>query len=166
MKNPSTHSLTDCVQFQSVNLSPLTTFSTPTVSGSLQLHHLVNNLLTDLLPQAVRKRTLILNEIPGGFELRADENMVAYVLWNLMSNVVNTSANECIHVEAIKAGNCTMISLRHVSNYFYRSFSGDLRQVQDIAVKLGGCISIECNGENETTVTFVIGDKIGSANAA
>ena len=126
-------------------------------NGNLQLHQMVNNLLHDLLPLAVSKRTLILNEIPGSFQLAADENMVAYVLWNLMNRVVTTTANECIYIDAEEAGNCSMIRLKNVSNYFYRSFSGDLRQVQDIARQLGGSLHIENAGDRETTVCFVLG---------
>lgn len=163
MKNLVTPSSTNTFHFQAMHVTNPSAFSESTVSRSLQLQKLVNHLLKDLLPAAVRKRSLILNEIPGEFTVSADENMVSYVLWNLMNNVVHTSANECIHVNAERNGNCTVISLKHVSNYFYRSFSGDLRQVQDMAAKLGGCINIECSGENESTVTFLIND---AANAA
>jgi signal transduction histidine kinase len=163
MKNLVPPCTTHPILFQAMHVANASAFSQATVSRGLPLQKLVNHLLKDLLPAAVRKRSLILNEIPGEFTVAADENMVSFVLWNLMNNVVHTSANECIHVNAERAGNCTLISLKHVSNYFYRSFSGDLRQVQDMAEKLGGCINIECSGENESTVTFLIND---AANAA
>jgi signal transduction histidine kinase len=110
---------------------------------TISLHRFVDELMTGLLPRAVSRKTLIINQIDRSLEVGSDENLLAFILWNLLDKAVESTQNECIHVESICKGENTMIRVRNAGVYFYRSCANCFRQVQDAAEKLGGSISID-----------------------
>jgi K+-sensing histidine kinase KdpD len=121
------------------------------------LHRFVDELMAGLLPRAVSRKTIIINQIDRELELGADENLLAFVLWNLLDRAVSSTQNECIHIEsACNAGN-TVIRVRDAGVYFYRTLSNNFRQVQHAAEKLGGTISVDYTEENCcTTVALTL----------
>ena len=126
------------------------------MSNKIPLHRFVDELLTGLIPLAVSRRSLIINQIDRNIELGSDENMLAYVLWNLLNRVVNSTQNECIQIESVCDGDHTMIRVRNAGVYFYRTVCHGFRQVQHAAEKIGGSISIDYTGQTTTTVALTI----------
>jgi len=110
---------------------------------TISLHRFVDELMTGLLPRAVSRKTLIINQIDRNLEVGSDENLLAFILWNLLDKAVESTQNECIHVESVCTGGQTMIRVRNAGVYFYRSCANCFRQVQDAAEKLGGTIIID-----------------------
>src|SRR5580692_401373 len=109
----------------------------------LLLPRFVDELIAGLLPRAVSRKTIIINQIDRELELGTDENLLAFVLWNLLDRAVNCTQNECIHVESIKNDDSTVIRVRNAGVYFYRTLSHNFRQVQHAAEKLGGTITVD-----------------------
>jgi len=107
------------------------------------LHRFVDELIAGLLPRAVSRKTIIINQIDRDLELGADENLLAFVLWNLLDRAVNSTQNECIHIESARNEGNTVIRFRNAGVYFYRTLSNNFRQVQHAAEKLGGTISVD-----------------------
>jgi hypothetical protein len=107
------------------------------------LHRFVDELMAGLLPRAVSRKTIIINQIDRDLELGTDENLLAFVLWNLLDRAVNSTQNECIHIESASNGDSTMIRVRNAGVYFYRTLSNNFRQVQHAAEKLGGTITVD-----------------------
>ena len=107
------------------------------------LHRFVDELIAGLLPRAVSRKTIIINQIDRHLELGADENLLAFVIWNLLDRAVNSTQNECIHIESARNEGNTVISVRNAGVYFYRTLSNNFRQVQHAAEKLGGTISVD-----------------------
>src|ERR1700753_3387528 len=116
------------------------------------LHRFVDELMAGLVPRAVSRKTIIINQIDRNLELPADENLLAFVLWNLLDRAVTCTQNECIHVESVKNGGSTMIRVRNAGVYFYRTLSNNFRQVQHAAEKLGGTITVDYTQENCCTI--------------
>jgi hypothetical protein len=114
--------------------------------AKISLHGLVSELVQSLLPATIRRHNLVLNEIPRDLRIGADENMLAYVLWSLINGAIHSTQNECIHIEAVTVGARLVIRIKDVGAYFHHTISREYRQVQHVAEKLGGCISIE-NGK-------------------
>jgi K+-sensing histidine kinase KdpD len=115
------------------------------------LHRFVDELMAGLLPRAVSRKTIIINQIDRDLELPTDENLLAFVLWNLLDRAVTCTQNDCIHVESVQTAESTMIRVRNAGVYFYRTLSNNFRQVQHAAEKLGGTISVD----SEDTCTIV-----------
>jgi hypothetical protein len=121
------------------------------------LHRFVDELMAGLLPRAVSRKTIIVNQIDRDLELGADENLLAFVLWNLLDRAVNSTRDECIHIESAKNGDSTMIRFRNAGVYFYRTLSNNFRQVQHAAEELGGTISVDYTQETGcTTVALTL----------
>ena len=121
---------------------------------SVHLHGLVDQLIKGLLPEAVSSSSLIINDIGHEFSVQTDENMLAYVLWNLLNRVVQSTSHECIRVEAFLDGSCTVIRVNDAGTYLYRSLNNGFRQVQQAAEKLGGTISIDNNQVKGVSIAF------------
>ncbi|HLZ88950.1 MAG TPA: hypothetical protein VKQ52_16960 [Puia sp.] len=122
---------------------------------TISLHRFVDELTAGLLPRAVSRKTLIINQIDKDLQVGSDENLLAFILWNLLDKAVESTQNECIHVESVCKGDSTMIRVRNAGVYFYRSCANCFRQVQDAAEKLGGSISID-SWEMGTTVALTL----------
>ena len=122
---------------------------------TISLHRFVDELTAGLLPRAVSRKTIIINQIDRDLEVGSDENLLAFVLWNLLDKAVESTQNECIHVESVCKGESTMIRVRNAGVYFYRSCANCFRQVQDAAEKLGGTISID-SWDMSTTVALTL----------
>jgi hypothetical protein len=121
------------------------------------LHRFVDELMAGLLPRAVSRKTIIINQIDRNLELDTDENLLAFVLWNLFDRAVNSTQNECIHIESAQNSNSTMIRVRNAGVYFYRTLSNNFRQVQHAAEKLGGTISVDYTEDSGcTTVALTL----------
>lgn len=124
--------------------------------NEISLHHFVDELTLGLLPLAVSRKTIIINQIDRNLRVGSDENMLAYVLWNLLDRAVSSTQNECIHIESVSEGDTTLIRVRNAGLYFYRTISHGFRQVQYAAEKLGGSISIDYNADTTTTIALTL----------
>jgi len=122
---------------------------------TIPLHRFVDELTAGLLPRAVSRKSIIINQIDRNLQVGSDENLLAFVLWNLLDKVVDSTQNECIHVESVCLGDSTMIRVRNAGVYFYRSCANCFRQMQDAAEKLGGSISID-SWDMGTTVALTL----------
>ncbi len=131
--------------------------------GKIRLHNFVNALTDGLLPLAVDRRSLIVNEIDRRLELGIDEHMLAYVLWNLLNRVVHSTREECITIESVVEGDRMMIRVRNAGAYFYRTVSQGFRQVQHAAEQLGGSISIDQTTSYGTTVALTLHRNLNAA---
>ena len=132
------------------------------VPTTIPLHRFVDELMAGLLPRAVSRKTVIINQIDPHLEVGSDENLLAFVLWNLLDKAVDSTRNECIHIESSSTGERTMIRVRNAGVYFYRSCANCFRQVQDAAEKLGGSISID-SWDMETTVALTLHNVLRAA---
>jgi len=122
----------------------------------IPLHRFVDELTMGLLPLAVSRKSIIVNQIDRELEVGSDENMLAYVLWNLLDRAVSSTQNECIHIESVHSEENTTILVRNAGTYFYRTLTHGFRQVQYAAEKLGGIISIDHTGNSSTTVALTL----------
>ena len=124
--------------------------------NQISMHHFVDELTLGLLPSAVGRKSLIINQIDRDLQIGSDENMLAYVLWNLLDRVISSTQNECIHIESVTEGDMTLIRVRNAGTYFYRTVCHGFREVQYAAEKLGGTISIDYTSNTSTTIALTL----------
>ena len=115
--------------------------------GEVSIHKHVSGLLESLMPLTVRRRNLVLNEIPGDLRVLADESTLAYVLWTLINSAIQSTHDECIRIDAIRMEDRVLIQIRGAGACLYHTIAREYRQVQHAAERLGGSISIE-NGKD------------------
>ena|ERR1700761_5378553 len=122
----------------------------------VSLHQLVEDLLIGLDPLARKNNNVIINGIPRGLCFVAEENVLAYVLWNLLITVVTEKKNECIHIHTLVDDQRTMICVNDAGTYVYRSLAPEFRKLQDAASQVGGSINLYCDEKHGDNLTFSI----------
>lgn len=113
----------------------------------VSLHHLVDQLLIGLQPLALKRSNVVVNGIPEGICFIAEENLLAYVLWHLVSAVIEARQNECIYVQTLVDDERTYICVKDAGTYLYRSLAPEFRKLQYAAEQIGGSIDL-CNDHN------------------
>jgi len=134
-----------------------------TTCAKISLHKLVSELVEGLLPLTTKRHNLVLNEIPRDLYVEADENMLAYIFWSLINAAIQSTQNECIHIEALPVGDRMVIRIKDVGTYFHHTISREYRQIQYVAEKLGGNISIENGKDYGTNAAFCMSNSLLAA---
>lgn len=138
------------------NTSTLQTYQPAVNRIKVSLHQIVEDLLIGLDPLARKNNNVVINGIPRGLCFVAEENLLAYVLWNLLSTVVAEKRNECIHVYTLVDDQRTMICVNDAGTYLYRSLASEYRKLQDAATQVGGSINVYNDEKNGHNLTFSI----------
>jgi len=128
-----------------------------------QLKTLIDQILYSLLSGSVRRRNLVINDVPLGLPMATDENFMARILGNLLSDIVSHTENDCIRISASKNGMLAVISMKNKTITYDKSFVLCMQTLQLIAQEMGGIIKIDKN-EDQGTIMAVSFD--GNTKAA
>jgi hypothetical protein len=120
----------------------------------MPLHKLVDELLTSLLPRASALKSSIVNDINQELQVNTDQNLLASVLGSLLYNTVSHSWSNRIRVSANVYDLVTHVRVRNNIRENEKQLLDNLCQIQPLAEKLGGSISITDNMLNGTTIGF------------
>ena len=120
------------------------------------LHQLIDQLVYSLLPQTTQQKSLIVNDVQQGLLVNTDKNILTTVLSNLLDTTIMHTQNNCIRISAKFFGNITLIHVKDNDNLHDRAIIDSMYQVESMAEKLGGCITISNNRVNGTTVAFSV----------
>ena len=128
---------------------------TPALSSpSSNLKELISRLVNSALPTAVRRKSFIVNDIPCELYVAGNENILAAVLSNLLNTVVSHTENSCVRVSAKVYGGITLVYMKD-SGYFNKSIvTCQLQELQLLAKKLGGCISVITRRTEAPSIAF------------
>jgi len=85
------------------------------------VHQVVSQLVTSLQPLAVRRNNVLLNDIPKDLSVSIDQNMLAYVLTQLVNSAIESTENRCIHIEAVPSGDHMMIRVKDLDTHIYHT---------------------------------------------
>ncbi|MEI9806449.1 MAG: hypothetical protein WDO16_00485 [Bacteroidota bacterium] len=125
---------------------------TESTQNLLPLHLMVNRISTSSLPAAIRKHSFIVNDIPADIQVHTDENMLATVFGSLLNTVINHTENCCIRISAKLFGKVVLINLKESHRVSSHAFTGSIRQIQQLAERIGGTVSISSDRTNATTL--------------
>ena len=114
------------------------TLATPGVS----LHKLVDQLMLSFIPLAVNKKSFIVNDVNESFELHADEQVLAFIIGNLLSNAISSSDHVCIRLEAVKEPKGIQIRVKNNGANFYSTVAHGFSEVLAAARSMGASINI------------------------
>ena len=124
-----------------------------TAPHAKSLDELVSLLASSALPAAVRKKSFIVNDVPEKLNIATDENMLASVLSSLLNTVVSHADNSCIRIGADIEGNNVLVNVKESSNK-YHSVDADLQQLQNLAQKMNGYVTVSDRLEKNVTIAF------------
>ena len=121
---------------------------------STSLYELVQKLQISLLPQATGKKSFIVNDVDKCVTVVAEENSLAYIIGNLLSNAIYRTSNCCIRVETEFIAGQHQIRIRNNGAFACSSYMHSLVHFVDVARKSGGNIGLETEENNGITVVF------------
>jgi signal transduction histidine kinase len=93
----------------------------PVNQSDVSLYHLVSKLITSLQPLAVRRNNILLNDIPKDLSVSADQDKIAYFLSELMNTAVNSTEDQCIHIEAVFDNEHKMLRVKDLYTHVYQT---------------------------------------------
>jgi|SRR5688500_12614950 len=128
-----------------------------------QLKPLVDQILYSLLAGSVKRRNLVINDVPVGLPMATDENFMALILGNLLSDVICHTENDCIRISASKNGLLAVISLKNNTISYDKSFVLSMQTLQLTAQKMGGVIKIDKNEGHGTILAISFDGNIKAA---
>jgi signal transduction histidine kinase len=105
-------------------------------------------------PLAVAKKSFIINDIDHAFELHADEQVLAFIVGNLLNNAISSSNAVCIRIEAVKQANGVQIRVKNNGANFYSTVAHGFSEVLAAARKMGGTINIYNQKHEGTVITL------------
>ncbi len=126
----------------------------PGLPVSRTLNQLVSRLATGILPEAVRRKSFIINDIPHEFNISIDEKMLSSVLNGLLYTAVTYSENSCIRISARVYGNIILVYVKDTRRFTHHTMSDRLLQLQPLAQKMGGNVSITTHGREVSAIAF------------
>jgi signal transduction histidine kinase len=92
--------------------SPFLSFEPTSRHIKVSLYQLINDLLTNLQPLARNHNNVLHNGVPQGLCFVAEENLLAFNLWNLLGNALRGRQNANIHVLALVDDHKTTITVK------------------------------------------------------
>jgi hypothetical protein len=118
------------------------------------LHLMVNRISAGSLSSAAKKNSFILNDVPADMQATTDEDMLATVFGSLLNTVISHTENCCIRISAKSYGRIVLLHLKEPYRLTSPAFGGNLKQIQQLAEKIGGTVSISNNRSEATTIVF------------
>jgi hypothetical protein len=120
----------------------------------IALYLMVNRISQGSLPVATQRHSFIVNDVPADLVVNTDEHMLAAVFGSLLNTVISHTENSCIRVSAKLYGKVVIVNLKETHQLTTFSLVLNLRQVQQLAEKIGGSISISGDHTRPTTIVF------------
>jgi hypothetical protein len=133
----------------------------PEIDGSTQqklpgvcLQQLVNQLLRHSMAVAFKNKSLVTNEIPREVEFPKDKIIVAPVLRNLLSAIINNSRDGEIYISADCFRDIITLQVQERNNYNGYALEYSIKALETEAAKVGGSITIDGAHKKIITVFF------------
>lgn len=138
----------------SLTLPETPTIAETSTSTSVSLYKLVDQLMNSFIPLAVNQHSFIINDVAKTFEVDADEQVLAFVVGNLLNNAISCSHAVCIRIEAEKRSDGIHIRVKNNGSTYYSTIAHGFSQVVAAARSLGGHINIYNQRHEGTVITL------------
>lgn len=124
------------------------------ILNHVRLHLLVNQLSISTMPEAIRKKSHVINEIPGELMIHTDASRLAAVLGQLLITMISHSHDSSIRISAKKYGKVILLHLKENSRLNSPAFATSLVEIQHLADRIGGNVSVTSYRNEVTTVAL------------
>lgn len=118
------------------------------------LKQLTGRLAGTYLPVAVRNQSFFMNDIPADLPVEHNKEWVASIINGMLDAVVQHAKDTCIRLTARKYGHVIVMEIRESGCISTYAMACNLQDVQTLAQKIGGCLTISINKEKTTTIAF------------
>jgi len=130
------------------------TFSPQVNQDFITLSELASNLTTGFLPLARTNKSVIVNDIPEDLFIDTDIELVASIFAGLLAAVVKNAKESYIRLSAKVYGNVVLLHIKDLNNFNYSPVENKVQQLQPLAEKIGGSVSVTSQRNNVATFAF------------
>lgn len=124
--------------------------------STIALHLMINQLSVSSMPVAIRRRNVIVNDVPSDLVIKSDEQKLAAVLGNLLNTVIGHANDSYIRITAKLYGGVTLLHIKENSRLNSPAFANSLVEIQELAEKIGGSVSVTSYRNDITTIALSI----------
>jgi len=118
------------------------------------LYNIVTLIAGSMEHTANDNKSFIINDVPEDIVIDTDEQLLASVLSNLMSEVIMHTRDGCIRITAKLFRNVVLLHVKNDGSLNYDSVSQKMTKMQAQAEKLGGFVGFTSYRNKLTTIAF------------
>jgi hypothetical protein len=118
------------------------------------LNELIDRLASVFLPAAKRNQSYFVNDVPSTLAIDANPQYIAPVVSRMISTVVSHVKNSCIRFSAKKHGHVVILEIQESGSVNGFALASELQQVNRLAEKIGGYLSISLPKAETTSIAF------------
>jgi glucose-6-phosphate-specific signal transduction histidine kinase len=118
------------------------------------LNQLTSRLANKFLPLAVNNNSFFVNDIIDDIPVEHNREWVSSVISGLLAAVVSHAKDACIRLSARKYGHVIVFEVQESGCISSYAMACGLQDVQSLAAKIGGTLSISIQKPSNTTVAF------------
>jgi len=126
------------------------------------LHRIVRELIEDATPVAMNNRNSVINEIPTGLKIEANQGMVAAILSKLVNTVVRHTKNSGILISAKVYGFVVLVQVK-TNGLISPHLIDEMGPTALKAERNGGVIELMHHHENQASVAYCFLNVAGQA---
>ena len=122
------------------------------------LNQLIDRLTNVFLTTAVQNQSFFLNDVPNDLAIVSNTQYISSVVSRMISTVVNHVRDTCIRFTAKRHGNIVVLELQESGSVNGFAMASELQQVNSLAERIGGYLSITLPKAQTTSIAFSFPD--------
>ena len=119
-----------------------------------ELRSLITQVMSGLIPLAIERKSFVINDIQPDIEVYADKDILALAMADVLVKALKHTENDCIRISAKVFNNIILLTIKETSHRPHTTIAFSMEQVQPLAEKLGGSISVNSDDDKCITVAF------------
>lgn len=123
-------------------------------TSSIGLDKMIAKLISRFQPFSVLNGSFIINDVPAGFYVDADKNLLATVISHLFSAMISKTKNSCIRISAKRYNNIILLRMSDTTGFIHSINTHHWYEMRSMAEKLGGCIIIDDIRKKQSNITL------------
>jgi hypothetical protein len=118
------------------------------------LHAIVNQVMSDYMPEAKINKNSVQNDIPNKLPITANEELLTTVLSGMFHAIVSNARNSSIRVVAKTYNDIVLVHVKDSNTCNNYAVASGLARFRSLAEKMGGYLDITSQRSKETTIAF------------
>lgn len=115
------------------------------------LYDMVERLMTSVFSAAIRNHNILVNEIPADLPVDHNDEWVASIITGILTIAATNTTGNFIKLSAKK--HLHMLALE-IQEFNKIPFNNDIRQLQKLAEKIGGSLSVSVQNPDKSVILF------------
>lgn len=123
-------------------------------SSAISLHQFVDDHLKELQPSAIRKNSFFINDIPARHMVNPSLRELKNLVRQFMQIIISNTDHACMRITANWHRRVMLVHIRNIPVIDTANFESSINALQPLAEQLGGCITLNNDQKNRTTLVL------------